>query len=230
MEIDQEHLMVSQLPLFDADEPASELLELFPSVWVAAENLSSTSLDHRSQALEYLKKTNAYRISPLIAYILYTRIDEPDLDLRAQVVGVLAEVFSPDASGQFALDTVRHHLSAHVARMRTREIYSLLQVLTVDSEFIQAVARLLNVCPYAGNQLADLAASRKIPMEIRCYAIQLIGEVGYLDALSTLERLLDRIESRLGGQQIMPFAPPTGVDESELLPVIKVALAQLRSP
>ena len=230
MEIDQDHILISQLPLFDSDEPVSELLELFPSVWIAAENLSSTSLERRNQALEYLKNTNAAKISPLIAYILYTRIDEPDLKLRAQVVGVLSEVVSSDPQGRQALETVRHHLSAHLARMRTREIYSLLQVLLLKAEYLQVIARLLNACPYAGNQLADLASSRKAPIEIRCNAIQLIGEVGYLDAVPTLERLLERTESRVSGQQLMPFAPPMGVDETELLPVIKIALDQLRSP
>jgi hypothetical protein len=58
----------------------------------------------------------------------------------------------------------------------------------------------------------------------------LIGRVGYLDALPALERLLARLESRLHGQQAMPFAPKSSLEEAELLPDLQLTLTLLRSP
>ena len=97
---------------------------------------------------------------------------------------------------------------AQLGRMRTREIYALLQLLAYNPELTPQVGKLMNACPYAGNHLADLAASRKAPLEIRRYAIRLAGEVGYCDVIPTLERMLARLESRVNGQQAMAFAPP----------------------
>jgi len=92
------------------------------------------------------------------------------------------------------------------------------------------VSRLMNSCPYAGRHLADLAVSRKAPLEIRRFAIRLAGEVGYCDVIPTLERMLARLESRVNGHQAMAFAPPASMDDADLLPDVKGALAKLSSP
>jgi HEAT repeat protein len=229
MDVELDHILISQLPLFDVDDNTVGLLELFPMVWSAAENLSSPDSQHRLVALEYLCKSGAVRLSPLIAYILYTRITDPDLEIRSKVVEVLGNVFTQDPEGRRLSDTVRHHLTTQLGRMRTREIYALLQVMVDHPEYMDYAIRLLNACPYAGTHLAEVASSRKAPLEVRRSAIRLLGEVGYLDAIPTLDRILIRLESRVSGQQAMPFAPPAGIDDTPLLPDIKNALAQLRS-
>ena len=230
MDVEQDHILISQLPLFDVDESSVGLLELFPMVWSAAENLSSPDSQHRLVALEYLSKSGAVCLSPLIAYILYTRITDPDLELRSRVVEALGSVFAQDIEGRTLGASVRHHLTSQLGQMRTREIYALLQVLVDHPEHMVFAIRLLNACPYAGTHLAEVASSRKAPIEVRRSAIRLLGEVGYLDAIPTLDRILIRLESRLSGQQAMPFAPPAGVDDTSLLPDIRNALAQLRTP
>ena len=58
----------------------------------------------------------------------------------------------------------------------------------------------------------------------------MIGRVGFLDALSSLERLENKLETRLNGQKTMPFAPPPSLDEADLLPAIRMALNSLRIP
>ena len=229
MDVEQEHILISQLPLFDVGDSTVGLLELFPMVWSAAENLSSPDSQHRLVALEYLSKSGAVRLSPLIAYILYTRITDPDLEIRSKVVEILGNVFTQDPEGRRLGDSVRHHLTTQLGSMRTREIYAILQVLVDHPEDMVYAIRLLNACPYAGTHLAEVASSRKAPLEVRRSAIRLLGEVGYLDAIPTLDRILIRLESRVSGQQAMPFAPPAGIDDTPLLPDIKNALAQLRS-
>jgi len=113
--------------------------------------------------------------------------------------------------------------------MRTRTIFGLLLVLVRYPDLLHQVARILNACPYAGTHLADIAISRKAPIDVRSKALQLIGLVGYLDAQPALERMLVRLESRLNGQQAMPFAPPVGLDDTNLLPDVKKAIAALEA-
>jgi HEAT repeat protein len=230
MDVEQEQTLISQLPLFELGDTSSELVELFPTVWAAAENLSNEEPAQRLQAIDYLSKSRAVRISPLVVYLLVSRIVDPDIAVRSQVVNALSSAYSTDEKGNLAPESVRRHLGAQLSHMRTREIYALLQLLVIHPEQGDKVARLFNACPYAGNHLSDVLASRKTPQEIRRQAIRLIGQVGYLDAIPTLERIAARLDSRMNGQQAMPFAPPTGIDDTALLPDIKATLALLRAP
>lgn len=230
MDVEEDHVQTSQLPLFEISDASTGVVELFPTVWGAVESLTSPETAQRLRALEVLAKTRAARYSPLVAYVIFTRLSDPDLAVRNQVVTLLSDIYLPDEQGSLAPEGLRLYLNAHLARMRTREIYSLLQVVASYPQQRERVAKLLNACPYAGNHLADLAAWRKAPIEIRRYAIQLIGLVGYLDAIPALERMQTRLESRLNGQQMMPFAPPGGADDTSLLPDVRAALDALRSP
>jgi hypothetical protein len=159
-----------------------------------------------------------------------TRITDPDLEVRAVVIKALADVLSPDDQGHLASEAARQGLKSYMTQIRTRNIYALIQVLPVHNELEGCVANLLNVCPYAGNQLADILASRKVSLDIRRYAARMIGLVGYLESIPALERLLARLESRVHGQQSMSFAPVEMTDEADLIPDIRRALAFLYSP
>jgi hypothetical protein len=118
----------------------------------------------------------------------------------------------------------------HLSQMRTRQIYALLQVLTYDTSLERQVAKLFNACPYAGTHLTDIMSSRKTPIDIRLKAVLMIGNVGFVEAIPSLERLLTRLETRLNGQQSLPFAPLTAKEEISLVPTIQATLILLRSP
>jgi hypothetical protein len=107
-----------------------------------------------------------------------------------------------------APESTRQTLKGTLSQMRTRRIYALIQILP---------------------QYQDLA-SRKVSLDIRRYAARLIGLVGYLESIPALERLLARLESRIHGQQVMSFAPLEMMDETDLIPDIRRALAFLSSP
>jgi hypothetical protein len=110
-------------------------------------------------------------------------------------------------------------------------LYGLLQVSQAFPDSSNEVARLLNACPYAGRQMADILSDRKIPLPIRQAAAHFIGVVGYLEAAPILERLEARLTARLNGQQSMPFASTevgAAGNESELLPGIRLALLMLK--
>jgi hypothetical protein len=228
MDSDPMSINLNQPTLFDFTGASSDTVELFPAVWSAAEELTSPNLALRQAALERLAALNAIRLSPLIAYLTATRILEPDLSLRKRVVQLIGNVMAPDENRRPAPDIVIRHLSAYLSQMRTRPIISLLQVGEQDPGLEAAAARLFNACPTAGSHLVDIGSDRKAPVALRRQAVRMIGLVGYLDTLLTLERLEARLTARIKGQQSMPFAPPSGPDESELLPAVQIAIGALR--
>jgi hypothetical protein len=218
-----------QLPLFVLEESQGNV-ELFPAVWSAVEDLTLSDPKVRWDALERLLQLNAQRFSPIVDYILVTRLAEPDLRLRARIVQALGEVLVPDENGQPAPDEVRKSLAYYLSHLRTRRIFALLQVADLDPGMEGHVARLLDPCPYACIHLVGILSDAKVPMGVRKQAANMIGLVGYLDALPSLERLAAKLEARLNGQKSMPFAPPSLSTEEDLLPAIHTAIDLLKAP
>jgi hypothetical protein len=218
-----------QPSLFFLEESTGNL-ELFPAVWGAVEDLTKPDAHIRREAVDRLANLNAPRFSPIVAYVLTTRLTDPDLRTRAKVIASLGGVLSPDENGNPAPDDVRNVVLLNLSQLRTRQIFALLQVSVQDPQLIHFIARLLDACPYAGSHLVDILTDAHAPLEIRQQGAILIGLVGYLDALPALEKLENRLEARLNGQKVMPFAPPPNLSESELLPAIRNTLALLRAP
>lgn len=221
---------ISQPSLFEIGESSTGMIEFFPQLWGIAEMLVSSDTTGKREALAQIEEIDAARFSPLVAYLLTTFLDDPDMALRAVIVRILGRVLGPDAKGRAAPDNVRHCLYQELSQMRTRRVYALLQVSREVEALAPEIGRLLNTCSYAGTHLADIAVSRKNPLVIRREAIKYIGRVGYLDALPSLERLSSRLEARQNGQQTLPFAVPGDEDESDLLPDLRATLNVLRSP
>lgn len=230
MDTDPHLVNLEQLALFEWGDSTSGALELFPAVWGALEALVSSEPEACQVGLEKLEELNAARFSPLVAYFLVTRLLEPDLELRARIVCILSDVLLADKQGKLAPEPVRSLVKSQLALMRTRQVYSLLQVTIKDTSMEAPVARLLNTCVHAGNHLGDILADRDMPLAIRLQAVKMIGLVGYVDAIPTLERILARFESRLHGQGSMPFAAPSEEKESALVPVLHSTLRILRAP
>jgi len=206
------------------------VLELFPAVWSAAEALCGPNEKLRREALVRLDEMGAPRLSPLVAYLIATRLSDPDLGMRAKAVRILGDLLTLDAHGNTAPEAVRRHVVAAISQMRTRAVFNLLEVATEEPETAPHITRLLDACPFAGRHLADISLDRTLPLAQRKQAVLFIGAVGYLDAISALERLSSRLEARSGGQQTMPFAPLDHANESELLPIVKSVLLLLQTP
>ncbi len=217
-----------QSTLIDFSGADASTIDLLPVVWSAAEALTAPEVEARRSSLERLAEIRAIRFSPLIAYLTATRLLEPDLLLRKRVVQLLGELLAPDEEGCPAPEPVLRHVSGYLAQMRTRQITAVLQVIDLDPELDAAAARILNACPFGGSQLSEIASDRKAPQNIRRQAVRMIELVGYLDTLPSLERLEARLTTRMKGQQSVPFDPPSGPDESELLPAVQSAIAALR--
>jgi len=206
------------------------VLELFPEVWSAAEALCGPDEKLRREGLARLDEMGAPRLSPLIAYLIATRLSDSDLELRTRAVRILGDLLALDAQGNATPETVRRYLVAKLSQMRTRDAYHLLEVVVTEPDTAPYVSRLLDACPYAGRHLADIATDRMLPVAQRKQAVLFIGAVGYLDAIYPLEKLAARLQARRNGQQSMPFAPPLQADESELLPIVTSVLMLLQAP
>ena len=211
-------------------EESMETVELFPAVWSAVEDLTMPEAEVRHKALDRLVGLNAPRFSPVVAYMLLTRLTDPDLKLRGRVANILSQVLTPDEEGRSAPEDVRSHLLLYLSQLRTRQVFSLLQVIAGDNSIAEQVANLINACPYAGNHLIDILNDHKAPIEIRKQAAMMIGKVGFVDVLPMLEKLENRLEARLNGQKAMPFAPPPNLNEVDLLPSVQESIRLLRSP
>jgi hypothetical protein len=221
---------ISHQPQLFLLEESIGTVELFPAVWSALEGFTYNEADQRHVAFNQLIDLDAHRFSPLVTYILLTRIIDQDIELRARIVEELCTILDLDENGVPAPEDVRASLHLHLSAFRTRQIFALLQVSTEYESLEYHVARLLNACPFAGNHLVDIISDHKNPNEIRQQAALMIGKVGYLSALPALERLQARLETRLQGQQRMNFAPSRPSKESSILPAIQEALRLLRAP
>ena len=85
-------------------------------------------------------------------------------------------------------------------------------------------------CSQAGEYLAGILADRQLPLNIRKLSAYLVGEIGYLDAIPTLEKLQARLEVRAEGQQYMPFHIQEQSEDNQLLPEVQNALTKLQAP
>lgn len=216
--------------LIDLQDQSTGAVELFPAVWSAAEDLISPDIHTRMAGLDTLLKLNAPRLSPLITYLLITRISDPDITLRSRIVNALGELLMADDEGHVTPEPVRMCLFVYLNQMRTRPIFSLLEVGIEYPQEQENIARIFNVSSNSGRHLADILSDRKAPLLIRKQATYYIGLVGYLDAIPTLERLSSKFESRLNGQQAMSFATSSATEEIELLPIIQDTLSLLNTP
>jgi hypothetical protein len=206
------------------------MVELFPAVWSAAEALCGPNEKLRREALTQLVELGAPRLSPLVAYLISTRFSDPDMVLRTRAVRIIGDLLALDPKGNATPEPVRRHLVTNLGQMRTRNVFHLLEVVVEEPDTAPQVNRILNACPYAGKHLADIAQDRTLPLALRKQAVLFIGAVGYLDAISTLERLANRLSARGSGQQAMSFAPPHQADENELLPIVRSVLLLLQAP
>ncbi len=219
-----------QLTLFDIQDTNSTAFELFPKVWAAAEALADSQGEVRLSGLACLEELKAARYSPLISYLLFNLLTDPDLCIRVRVIRLLAEALNSDAEGQFALENVRQVLLYHLGHIRKGQIYALLEAAVADASVEPAIAHLLKNNCLAGDDLAEILSDRKTPLAIRERAASFIGRVGFVDATPSVERLVARLELRANGQQAFSFNQADMLDETYLLPGLKELLSTLQAP
>ena len=218
---------IPQKALISFEQPCGNTVVKTSVVWGAAEALTSPDLETRHAGLEQLVNQDAVRQHPLVAYLLISRLVEPDIALRAHIVEALADVVIPNGHGQPEHAPSYPTLASHLTGMRTRQIYALLQVVDYDKSNEPKVIGLLDHCSFAGGHLSCILATRTVPLHMRKWAAYFIGQMGYLDAMPILERLAARIETRQNGRTELGVMDE---DDAGLLSTIHTSLDLLRAP
>ncbi len=198
-------------------------LDQIHQLWESAEAISSPELSERKRGLERLIEFDVVRRSPLIAYLLATRIVEPDLTLRAYIVRVLAGILKTDSPNNLSPDDVRLTLVNYLSQIDLREIMALLQLAEIDPYAEEQIILLLSACSCAGGHLIFIANDRGTSLPARKLSVKFIGRVGYLEALPDLLRLETRLKTRTKTNH-------TEDSQTSLLPIITESLTLLRTP
>jgi len=230
MSVDPDPVNLRQPLLFDFQTNSLDTVELFPRVWVAAEALVDPNPQNRQAGLDCLKESRAARYSPLIGYLLFTRLSDPDLHLRVNIIDELANSLSPDDHGQFSPEIVRQSLRYYLSQTDQKQIAAMLEAVELDERIEQAIVLFLKINCNAGTILVDILTDRKNPVGLRKQAAKFIGMVGIVEATPAIDRLISRLESRVNGQQSFGFNPLDPIDETHLLPTLKDVLASLTAP
>jgi HEAT repeat protein len=198
-----------------------------PSMLRALEALVAPDPNTRKSGLNKLIALDAHRRSPLAAAILATRVREPDLDLRMAIVDALVKVIKVGPEEGRPSDDVLLWVRNNLSAMRTREIYALLQVVVRSAKHRQQVCTLLKACSFSGDTLIRILKDRNVDVPIRIAAVEVISEVGFLDAKAALNDLYQRIAGRQAGQIQMAFASRFEREVEQLLPALQDALYML---
>ena len=198
---------ILQLPLFAYGETVTNIVELFPAVWSATEAVTSPDTGTRQRGIDALLEMGAQKVSPLVAYVIATCVNDADIFIRRRVVYILADIIKTTPNGKEMPDEVRNVIVTYLHNMREATVYGLLEVSVADQQSDSSIYHLFNTCPFVGKYLGDILTQWKNPLPIRQKAIYFIGLVGYLEALPVLERMLSRLEARQNGQYVMAFAP-----------------------
>jgi HEAT repeat protein len=195
-------------------------------IWQAAERLAAPRASERDAALDYLVDQGAVRISPLIVYLLATRISDPDLDVRSHIVKALGGVVAVDGQGEHAADQVIIHLQGFLAQINKEQVLSLLEVSNQYLTAEESLIEIFKLCSYAGDKLGGIVNDQKQPLSIRQKAIYFCGEVGFLESVSVLRELTKRVEKR-NQNQSRTHIRKRAKDEEQLYPYAIVALDKL---
>ena len=216
-----------QLPLFVYGEPTANLQEVLPIVWNATEALAAPESVTRHHGIDILVELGVQRSSPLVAYMVATCLNDPDIYIRRRVVYILADLLVIDPITGQAAEAVRKTVTNYLHNMQEDSIYGLLEVAVMDPGVEKPVWLVLNACPSAGRYLGDILSQYKHSASIRQKAIYYVGVVGFTEALPALERLLNRLEARSNGQYAMPFAPASLKSDDEIIPALRIAISLL---
>jgi len=226
MDIDPVLVGVNQSSLQNYPDTPFLAFEQGLDFWKAAQDLIHPELEVRRQGLNQLTALGAASHSPLLAYILVSRLAEPDLALRACIVRELSSLLNLPFNGNQAVNEVLYFLKTNLSQLRHNQIMSLLYLVEADPQTYPDVTKIISQCSYAGDHLSEILADRHVELPVRQVAARLVGDIGYLSAVSTLERLETRLQSRLNPSKML-MDRPNG--DTALLPSIKEALNKLKN-
>ena len=119
-----------------ARPPARLVPRVVPSVepWVAGEMFVSPHIEERRRGFAILFGSEAVRRSTLTSQLLASRVDEPDLSLRAQIVQALADYFEVRGGEYRYPAEVRAVAASHLRKFERPHLLALLEVHSAARE------------------------------------------------------------------------------------------------
>lgn len=205
-------------------ENGPRLTVLSETLWAALEDVVAPEVRRRRQGLRVLAGLPVEARSPLVAYVLVTRLTEPEMKSRAEVVRLLAQWL------RHAPEETRATLRYHLRQVRRRPIFALLELAGARPALDDAVEALLAASAFAARHLAQILEDRAMPLPVRRQAAEYLARLGFREALPVVERVLRRLEGRIEGQRRLPFAPEDHLQEIRLLESVRRAWLALQAP
>ena len=101
-------------------------------IWRYTQALTSPEISTRKEGFTHLIELDVIHNSPLIVYILASKINEVDITLRAYVINVLANILSLKTAPESSINLSQQTLTVSLSQIGTRDIYSLIQLVEVD--------------------------------------------------------------------------------------------------
>ncbi len=163
-------------------------------IWEAVEGLTTPDPDVRDQALEALINIEGYNKSPLVAYLLATRISDPNIEVRFHIIQCLGRLLDFDTEGLHFSDQALIHFQEFITHLNKDQLIRLLEVANQYLSAEKALVNILKLSSYAGTGLSGIVNDRKLPFSIRQQAVYYCGEMGYLETKIMLQNLIDRAE------------------------------------
>jgi hypothetical protein len=194
----------------------------------ALEDLLALEVDLRYEAMTRLREMDAHLRSPLAISFLVGRLNEPYLNLRAEIVHSINEVIVRRSPLPRPSPRVQNYLQSVLRELGEREIYSLLELMVAEQRLLEPICAILNQCSMSGEILMRILGCPEVSMSIRTASCEVIGQIGFLDARQTIESLERRLSERTSGQLPMPFAPQANEEAKGLIPVLRRTLDALR--
>jgi hypothetical protein len=147
-------------------------------------------------------------------------------------VQALGALLHPKKKDNVTPKPVRQAIKQYMLLQHRRGIWYLLEVAQKYIVSEPDVKALIGLNSFAGETLAEIMLDRKASQDIRHQAIVFAGQVGFLDTIPAIERLIDRLETKAAGQATMSFMKhhPKPEDERELLPIARATLDLLKKP
>jgi hypothetical protein len=163
-------------------------------LWDAAEGLISPDPNIRDSSLDQLKEIDGIHRSPLVAYLLVSRISEPDLEIRFHLIRLLGSLMDFESSGQSFSDQALDFAKDALDQMEKSQLIKILEVAESYLTAERAISNILKLSSYAGVGLSGIVNDRKLPVSVRQQAVFYCGEIGYLSSKPTLQNLVQRVD------------------------------------
>src|SRR5688572_498009 len=154
--------------------PARLPARVVPAVdpWTAGEMFVSAHVEERRRGFAILNGSEAGRRSALTPHLLASRVDEPDLWLRGQIVHALSDYYEIRGREFRFPPELRGAVTSAVRKFDRAQVQALLELHHAAREAVitlrpESLVRMWERIPNASTTLARLAGERGLPLALR---------------------------------------------------------------